>query len=210
MIHSPANVKRRKLSWRISLVYIAPMFVVALAMVFIFSFYIRSVFIDSSYMSTESNLKKTAADTENYIRGLSEDFIQLPRRLVGVTRTNAIKSQLVKHAQSKNGVHDAYYGASDGVFVSARDISLDKDNAEFRTKTWYLEAARNKGLAITGPTLKKVGNEKKPVMTLSMPIWNKAEQQIRDSIGLLSVILRRFQMRLAVKTRPLPRMLSKR
>ena len=133
------------------------MFVVALAMVFIFSFYIRSVFIDSSYMSTESNLKKTAADTENYIRGLSEDFIQLPRRLVGVTRTNAIKSQLVKHAQSKNGVHDAYYGASDGVFVSARDISLDKDNAEFRTKTWYLEAARNKGLAITGPTLKKVG-----------------------------------------------------
>ena len=183
MIHSPANVKRRKLSWRISLVYIAPMFVVALAMVFIFSFYIRSVFIDSSYMSTESNLKKTAADTENYIRGLSEDFIQLPRRLVGVTRTNAIKSQLIKHAQSKSGVHDAYYGASDGVFVSARDISLEKDNAEFRTKTWYLEAARNKGLAITGPTLKKVGNEKKPVMTLSMPIWNKAEQQIRGVVA---------------------------
>ena len=195
MIHSPANVKRRKLGWRISVVYTAPMFVVALAMVFIFSFYIRNFLIDASYTSTEQNLKKTAQDTETYFRGISEDFVQLPRRLAGVTRQNGIKSQLVKHAQSKNGVFDAYYGSSDGSFVSARDITLDKNNAEFRTKAWYLEAARNKGLAITGPTLKQVGNEKKPVMTLSMPIWTKGDRvrgvvaedfglnKLRDSMG---------------------------
>ena len=176
MIHSPANVKRRKLGWRISVVYTAPMFVVALAMVFIFSFYIRNFLIEASYTSTEQNLKKTAMDTESYLRSISEDFMLLPRRLAGVTRPNAIKSQLLKHVQSKNSMFDAYYGASDGFFVSARDISLDKNNAEFRTKGWYLEAARNKGLAITGPTLKNVGTEKKPVMTLSMPIWNKAEK----------------------------------
>ena len=152
------------------------MFVVALAMVFIFSFYIRNFLIEASYTSTEQNLKKTAMDTESYIRSISEDFMLLPRRLAGVTRPNAIKSQLLKHVQSKNSMFDAYYGASDGFFVSARDISLDKDNAEFRTKGWYLEAARNKGLAITGPTLKNVGSEKKPVMTLSMPIWNKADK----------------------------------
>ena len=173
MIHSPANIKRRKLGWRISVVYTAPMFVVALAMVFIFSFYIRNFLIDASYTSTEANLKKTASDTENYLNALSDNFIQLPKRLAGVTRQNAIKSQLVKHAQYKSGVFDAYYGASDGVFVSARDITLEKDNSEFRTKGWYLEAARNRGLAITGPVLKTVGNEKKPVMTLSMPIWTK-------------------------------------
>ena len=152
------------------------MFVVALAMVFIFSFYIRNFLIEASYTSTEQNLKKTAMDTESYLRSISEDFMLLPRRLAGVTRPNAIKSQLLKHVQSKNSMFDAYYGGSDGFFVSARDISLDKNNAEFRTKGWYLEAARNKGLAITGPTTKNLGMEKKPVMTLSMPIWNKADK----------------------------------
>ena len=175
MIHSPANIKRRKLGWRISVVYTAPMFVVALAMVFIFSFYIRNFLIDASYTSTEANLKKTAIDTENYINAMSDNFALLPKRLAGVTRPNAIKSQLVKHAQTKIEVFDAYYGASDGLFVSARDIKLEKDNSEFRTKGWYLEAARNKGLAITGPVLKTVGNEKKPVLTLSMPIWSRAD-----------------------------------
>lgn len=181
MTHNPANIKRRRLGWRISLVYTAPMFVVALAMVFVFSFYLRNILIESSYTSTETLLKKTVDETEEYINSVGTNFLQLPKKLAGVSKPANIKSILNRYA--KNDIYDAYYGMSDGTFYSAHDISLEAGNSEVRTKAWYLEASRNKGLAITGPFEKKFGNEKKNIMTLSTPIWNK-KQQIRGIVAV--------------------------
>ena len=139
------------------------MFVVALAMVFVFSFYLRNILIESSYTSTETLLKKTVDETEEYINSVGTNFLQLPKKLAGVSKPANIKSILNRYA--KNDIYDAYYGMSDGTFYSAHDISLEAGNSEVRTKAWYLEASRNKGLAITGPFEKKFGNEKKNIMT---------------------------------------------
>lgn len=180
MTHNPANIKRRRLGWRISLVYTAPMIVVALAMVFVFSFYLRNFLIESSYTSTETVLKKTQDETENYINKIGTDFLQFSKKLYGINKPSSIKNTLYRFA--KNDVLDAYYGLTDGTFYSAHDFSLEAGKSEIRTKAWYLEASRNKGLAITGPFEKKYGNEKKTVMTLSAPLWNK-KQQIRGVVA---------------------------
>lgn len=187
MSRNPANIKRRKLSLRISLVYTAPMLVLALLLVFVFSFYLRNFLIGSSYTSTEVILKKTLVETENYLTAVSDEFMRLPMKMMNMSRSQSIKHLLSKHVSAKNGVLDAYFGSSDGAFHSAQDVTLDQGNTEVRTKAWYLEASRNNGLAITGPIMKKFGNESKPVITFSNPIWNKNKQirgVVAEDIGL--------------------------
>jgi len=80
----------------------------------------------------------------------------------------------------KNKVVDIYYGSSDGSYVSARNLTRDPDHFEYRTKSWYLEPSRNKGLAYSGPTI-NYGAEKR-VLTVSLPIW-KTRNRIQGVIA---------------------------
>ncbi len=172
MTHSPANAKRRKLSWRISFVYTIPVLLVTVALICVFFFYLRNSLISTAYSSTETSLKKTVEASENYLLNAQEDFLKLPAKFQQLNK-QSIRVQLTRFLQSHDEVFDAVYGSSDGEYFSAHGNALDQGSAEFRTKGWYLEAARNNGLAITGDYKK---NSKKGVLTFSYPLWTKDKQ----------------------------------
>lgn len=187
MSHNPVNAKRRQLRWRISFVYTVPVLVVTIALVLIFFTYMRTVLISSAYSTTETNLKQSVDECEGFIRSSEENFLKLPRKVQQAQKQN-IRSILYKHMQGGEEIVDVVYGTVEGEFYSARGFKLDRSVEEVRTKGWFLEAARNKGLAITGPYMNK--NAKKLVMTFSYPIWgknNRVRGVVAEEIDLLKV-----------------------
>ena len=171
MTPSPINEKKRHLSWRISLVYTIPMLVFTIVLVIVFSNYLKSTLISSSYSSSESKFQdKTVQDMELFFSKFEKQFKPLPQ-LLQHTKETEIKKILKKHQQSSSFIVDAYYGNKNGKYISARDFKLDEGKKEFRVKPWYLEASRHKGLAITGPEINEMA--KKRVLTYSYPLWEK-------------------------------------
>ena len=169
MTPSPINEKKRHLSWRISLVYTIPMLVFTIVLVIVFSNYLKSTLISSSYSSSESKFQdKTVQDMELFFSKFEKQFKPLPQ-LLQHTKETEIKKILKKHQQSSSFIVDAYYGSKNGKYISARDFKLDEGKKEFRVKPWYLEASRHKGLAITGPEINEMA--KKRVLTYSYPLW---------------------------------------
>ena len=171
MTPSSINEKKRHLSWRISLVYTIPMLVFTIVLVVVFSNFLKSTLITSSYSSSESKFQdEVVIDLELFFDKFEKQFKPLPK-ILQHTKESDIKKVLKKHQQSSPFIVDAYYGNRNGKFISAMDFKLDEGKKEFRTKTWYLEASRRKGLAITGPEINK--NAKKRVLTYSYPLWEK-------------------------------------
>ncbi len=171
MTPSPINEKKRHLSWRISLVYTIPMLVFTIVMVIVFSNFIKSTLITSSYSSAESKFQdKVVIDLELFFAKLEKQFKPLPK-ILQHTKEADVKKVLKKHLQSSSFIVDIYYGTQNGKYVSARDFKLNESKKEFRIRTWYLEASRHKGLAITGPEINETA--KKRVLTYSYPLWEK-------------------------------------
>ncbi len=171
MTPSPINEKKRHLSWRISLVYTIPMLVFTIVLVIVFSNYLKSTLITSSYSSSESKFQdKTVQDLELFFSKFEKQFKPLPQ-ILQHAKESEIKKALKKHQQSSPFIVDTYYGNKNGKYISARDFKLDEGKKEFRIKPWYLEASRHKGLAITGPEINE--NAKKRVLTYSFPLWDK-------------------------------------
>ena len=187
MTHNPVNAKRRQLSWRISFVYTVPVLLVTVALVFVFFFYLRSSLISTAYSSTEANVIKSVEECESYLHKREEDFLKLAKKH-SYSNRQGNRLLFVKYLQNHDDVVDVYYGYSDGDYFSARGDMLDELASEFRTKAWYLEASRNKGLAITGPNVKP--KSKKLVMTISYPIFGKNQQikgVIAEDIDLMKI-----------------------
>ncbi len=78
---------------------------------------------------------------------------------------------LYRHYQSNEAIVDVYYGNKDGEFLSGRGVKQNSEKGEVRTKGWYLESSRKRGIAITGPEVRSDIN--KQVMTISYPVWDK-------------------------------------
>ena len=147
------------------------MLVFTIVLVVVFSNFLKSTLITSSYSSSESKFQdKVVIDLELFFDKFEKQFKPLPK-ILQHTKESDIKKVLKKHQQSSPFIVDAYYGNRNGKFISAMDFKLDEGKKEFRTKTWYLEASRRKGLAITGPEINK--NAKKRVLTYSYPLWEK-------------------------------------
>ena len=171
MTPSPINEKKRHLSWRISLVYTIPMLVFTIVLVFVFSNFLKATLITSSYSSSEFKFQdKVVQDLELFFTNFEKQFKPLPK-ILQHTKESDIKKVLKKHQQSSPFIVDTYYGSKTGKYISARDFKLSETKKEFRTKTWYLEASRRKGLAITGPEINEMA--KKRVLTYSYPLWDK-------------------------------------
>jgi signal transduction histidine kinase/DNA-binding response OmpR family regulator/HPt (histidine-containing phosphotransfer) domain-containing protein len=148
------------------------MFICTIVMVFVFSNYLKSPLISSSHSSSESKFQdKTVQDLELFFSQFEKLFKPLPQILQHTTKEAEIKKALKKHNASSPYIVDTYYGTQKGKFISARDFTLDEGKKEFRIKTWYLEASRRKGLAITGPEINE--HAKKRVLTYSYPLWDK-------------------------------------
>lgn len=179
MTQSTLNDKRRHLSWRISLVYTVPVLIATVALILIFYFYIKSTLISSAYSSTENSFKKNIRQCELFLQEKQEDFLKFQKKVQQPGKAN-LRSILAKQLQDDEDVSDVYYGSSNGEYTSAQGEKLEKTVSEVRTKGWYLEASRNKGIAITGPYIKPA--LKKNVLSISAPIWDK-DKQIRGIVA---------------------------
>ncbi len=173
MAHSPLNAQRRRLHWKISLVYSLPVIVAAAALIFIFSSSVKSILVTSAYNSTEANLAdKVVAELDNVLKDHEEKFLATVKKFQQATgKESQNKSILTKQLQASDGIIDVYYGNRDGEYLSAKGNKLDTEKSEVRTTGWYLESSRKRGLAFTGPEVRADIN--KQVMTLSYPIWDK-------------------------------------
>lgn len=181
MTHSPLNAQRRRLRIRILTVYAVPVLVASILLVFLFSITVKNMMIDSAYANTESAMQdKVVSEVEALLKGKEDSFMAASKRVQQISKESGIKSILYRHLQNSNDVVDVYYGNRDGEFISGRGVKLDRDNAELRTKAWYLEASRKRGFAVSGPTIRKDFN--KQVMTLSYPIWDK-NQKFRGAVA---------------------------
>ena len=165
MTRNLANSKRRKLSWRISFVYTIPLVVATVMLVFAFIFYLENTLISTAYSSSEIMLRKTVESCEGILNTRQTEFSKFLSNVGTITKQNA-KNVLTKRVLKNDDMVDMFFGSSDGEYISARGFALDKGVSEFRTKDWYLEASRNKGIAITGPTIRKSQN--KEVLTFSL------------------------------------------
>ena len=75
MTRNLVNSNRRKLSWRIALVYTIPSVVATVLLVFAFIFYLENTLISTAYSSSELRLHKTVEACENI---LNKHNIPLP------------------------------------------------------------------------------------------------------------------------------------
>ena len=179
MSNNSLNDKRRQLNWRISLVYMVPVLIATVALILIFFFYIKSTLISTAYSSTENSFKKNIRQCELYLQERQEEFSKFQKK-VQQTGKASLRSVLAKQQQSEEDISDVYYGFSNGEYVSALGEKLEKTVSEVRTKGWYLEASRSKGIALTGPYIKPA--LKKSVLTISAPLWDK-DKQIRGVVA---------------------------
>ena len=181
MSRNPLNAQRRRLRNRISVVYMLPTLLAAVAMVFIFSYAVRSMLVDSAVANTETALReRVQTEVEAFLKDREEKFLVSAKRVQQVTKDKSIRPILYKQTQSAEGIVDVYFGTTDGDFISGRGIKLESDQTEFRTKGWYLEASRKRGLAYTGPTIRKSLNRQ--VISLSYPIWDN-NHKFRGAVG---------------------------
>ena len=170
MTRNLVNSKRRKLSWRISFVYTIPLVVATVMLVFAFIFYLENTLISTAYSSSEIMLRKTVESCEGILNKRQTEFSKFLSNVGTITKQNA-KGVLTKRVLKNDEMVDMFFGSSDGEYISARGYALDKGVSEYRTKDWYLEASRNKGIAITGPTIRKSQN--KEVLTISQAVRDK-------------------------------------
>ena len=172
MTYNPLNAQRRRLRNRISMVYVLPSFAAAVILVIIFSYAVRAMLVDSAVANTESALHdRVQTEIEALLKEKEDNFLALSKRVQQINKDNALRPMLYKHSQGNDGIVDVYYGTREGDFVSAKGVKLESGKSEFRTTAWYLEASRKRGLAYTGPSIRKDLN--KQVLTLSYPIWDK-------------------------------------
>ena len=95
MTPSSINEKKRHLSWRISLVYTIPMLVFTIVLVVVFSNFLKSTLITSSYSSSESKFQdKVVIDLELFFDKFEKQFKPLPK-ILQHTKESDIKKVLI-------------------------------------------------------------------------------------------------------------------
>ena len=163
------------------MVYVLPTFLAAVALVFIFSSAVRSMLVESAVTNTETALReRVQTEIEAFLKVREESFLGVAKRVQQVSKDNAIRPLLYKQTQTADGIVDVYFGTTEGDYISGRGLKLESGKTEFRTTGWYLEASRKRGLAYTGPTIRKSINRQ--VFSLSYPIWDK-NHKFRGALG---------------------------
>ena len=89
MTRNLVNSKRRKLSWRISIVYMVPLVIAAVLLVFAFLFYLENTLISTAYSSSELRLHKTAEACENILNKYQGDFGKFISNVGSINKQNA-------------------------------------------------------------------------------------------------------------------------
>ena len=105
MSRNPLNAQRRRLRNRISVVYMLPTLLAAVAMVIIFSHAVRSMLVDSAVANTETALReRVQTEVEAFLKVREEKFLTTVKRVQGVTKEKSIRPILYKQTQSADAV----------------------------------------------------------------------------------------------------------
>jgi len=155
-----------------------PLVVATVLLVFAFLFYLENTLVSTAYSSSELMLRKTAETCENVFNTNKDEFTKILSGK-GINKQNA-KSILSKRIHKNADATDLFFGSVDGEYISARGYTLERGVSEFRTKDWYLEASRNRGVVITGPTYRR--SLKKEVFTLSQAVRDK-NNNVKGVVG---------------------------
>ncbi len=150
---------------------------------FAFTAYMRSFLFESAFEESGKSLQQISTSVAQRISSYGEYF-ESWRRNIQHKSNSGIRSALSPEVRKRKTV-DIYYGTPEGSFTSARGFKRDPVHPEFRTKSWYLEPSRNKGLAYSGPTNNH--SAKKRVLTISAPIWksrNKIQGVVAEDIDV--------------------------
>lgn len=162
----------RELGSRIIWIYTLSTLVAMVICFFAFTAYMRSFLFETAFAESGKTLQQISETLERKLSTYAKRFESLPRQLQHKSNAN-IRSILSSEAQRRKSV-DVYYGATEGFFASARGFKRDPSHPEFRTKSWYLDPSRNKGLAYSGPQVNY--SAKKRVLTLSAPVWKRRDK----------------------------------
>ncbi len=174
---------KRELGSRIIWIYTISTLVAMVICFFAFTAYMRSFLFESAFEESGKSLQQISTAVAQRISSYAEHF-ETWRRNIQHKSNSGIRSALSPEARKRKTV-DIYYGTPEGAFTSARGFRRDPDHPEFRTKSWYLEPSRNKGLAYSGPSNNRWA--KKRVLTISAPIWkssNKIQGVVAEDIDV--------------------------
>lgn len=162
----------RELGSRIIWIYTLSTLVAMVVCFFAFTAYMRSFLFETAFAESGKTLQQISESLDRKLSTYAKRFENLPRQLQHKSGAS-IRSILSSEVQRRKSV-DIYYGATEGSFVSARGFKKDPSHPEFRTKSWYLDPSRNKGLAYSGPQVNY--GAKKRVLTLSAPVWKRRDK----------------------------------
>jgi hypothetical protein len=119
------------------MVYMLPTLLAAAILVLVFSYAVRSMLVDSAVANTESALHdRVQVELEALLKQREERFLSLAKRVQQNGKDNALRPMLYKQTTGGNGIVDAYYGSTDGDYVSGRGLKLESGKTEFRTTGW--------------------------------------------------------------------------
>lgn len=139
---------------------------------FAFTAYMRSFLFESASAESGKSLQQISVSLEQKLAFYAGHF-ESWRRTIQNKSSASIRSALSSEIHRRKTV-DIYYGTTEGTFISSRGFKRDPIHPEFRTKSWYLEPSRNKGLAYSGPSYNY--SAKKRVLTISAPIWKRRDK----------------------------------
>ena len=184
---------KRELGSRIIWVYTVSTLVAMVICFFAFTAYMRSFLFEAASAESGKLLLQVSSAVEQRL-SLYVGHFESWRRTVQNKSYAGIRSSLASEVH-KRKIVDIYYGTTDGAFTSSRGFKRDPSHPEFRTKSWYLEPSRNKGLAYSGPAYNY--SARKRVLTISAPVWKRRDKiqgivaediDVNEFRGLLSSI----------------------
>ena len=164
--------RKRRLRQRILWVYSLPTLLASILCFIAFVMYLRSFLLESAYTESRKTLVQLTESFEKTINLYVVPFKEFQKKIqVRQPKNSSIRWELSNFPSRKAIIVDTYYGSSDGAYISGKGLKLDPGLAEPRTKAWYLEANRNRGLAFSGPNINWKGQKR--VLTMSYPVWDR-------------------------------------
>ncbi len=167
-----ASGVNRELGSKIIWIYTLSILVAMVICFFAFTAYMRSFLFETASAESGKSLQQIAVSVETEISTYVGHFEALWKSVQKRQGEN-VRSALPAELRKRKTV-DVYYGSTDGSFFSSRGYKKNPELPEFRTKSWYLNPSRNKGVAYSGPTLNYWA--KKRVLTISAPIWKRSDK----------------------------------
>lgn len=180
----PIKGSRETLRRRITLAFILPLIIFAVAFLASILFIGRYIIIDGIYDNCKKTLEQTSAEITNTLDNNIFTYQEMRRKIQQSKNPFALKSLLRSDFILKQNFLNVYYGSVKNHYVSiSRNTSTDNKHENLDALPWYSEAMKNQNQVFTGP--KRIfKSDNKNAITISQPIWQQFD---KDPQGVFAV-----------------------